>query len=491
MSDSETESSDLKQAFEDTPIGLCYFDKKLRYVRINKWLAEINGIPVEEHLGRTIADVLPDVATGVDKQLRHVLQTGEPVVNGLVETTTAAHPTTKRTYMHNYFPDRSANGAVVGISCVVQDVTEAKKNLEGALAEVKQLRDQLQAENVYFQEEIKSDHNFDEIIGNSAPMMLTLGKIDQVATTDATVMLLGETGSGKELFARAIHARSERKEHPLIKVDCTTFPPGLVESELFGHVKGAFTGAHASKVGRFELADGGTVFLDEIGEIPLELQSKLLRVLEDGEFSRVGATRVQRADVRVIAATNRDLKGEMEAGQFRSDLYYRLCVFPVEIPPLRDRRDDIPLLTSFFVTRQSKKLGKRIDRISGSMMDALTAYDWPGNVREPQNIVHRALILSSGRELELSEPLGSNRPPLRDATQPLKQDLRAIERQRILKALATSGWKIKGDCNAASRLGLKPSTLRTRMKTLGIKRPGWTKQSGERLGPRRIAVDAE
>jgi transcriptional regulator with GAF, ATPase, and Fis domain len=273
------------------------------------------------------------------------------------------------------------------------------------------------------------------------------------------------------LVARAIHARSERNKHPLIKVDCTTFPPGLVESELFGHVKGAFTGADASRTGRFELADGGTIFLDEIGELPSDLQSKLLRVLQEGEFSRVGATRVQRVDVRIIAATNRDLKSEVEAGRFRSDLYYRLCVFPIEIPPLRDRRDDIPLLTSFFTTQQGKKLGKRVDRVSSSTMDALMNYDWPGNIRELQNIIDRALILSAGPELSLTEPLGSSRPPSRDSAGSLRRDLKTIERERILKALATSGWKVKGDGNAASRLGLKPSTLRTRMKVLGIERP--------------------
>jgi transcriptional regulator with GAF, ATPase, and Fis domain len=379
--------------------------------------------------------------------------------------------------MHNYFPDRSANGAVVGISCVVADVTVARQSLKRAQAKIEQLRNQLRAENTYLQEEIKSNHNFEEIIGDSASMMVALGKVEMVAAIDTTVLLLGETGSGKELFARAIHAHSNRSKHPLIKVDCTTLPPGLVESELFGHTKGAFTGADASKVGRFELAHGGTVFLDEIGELPLDLQSKLLRVLQDGEFSRVGSTRVQQTDVRIIAATNRDLKSEMEAGRFRKDLYYRICVFPIGIPPLRDRLDDIPLLASFFVTQLRRKLGKKIDQISSSMINALRAYDWPGNVRELQNIVERALITSTGRELLLAEPLGNTQPPSCDTAQPLKRDLRTIERQRILTALATSGWKIKGDRNAANLLGLKPSTLRTRMKILGIQRPRWTQQS--------------
>ncbi|MCZ6663089.1 MAG: sigma 54-interacting transcriptional regulator, partial [Actinobacteria bacterium] len=270
LRDREAESHVLEQSFRNTPIGLCYFDKELRYLRVNKWLATINGLAVEEHIGRKIAEVLPAAAIGVAPQLRHVLQTGKPIVNGLVETTTPAHPTTTRTYMHNYFPDRSADGTVVGVFCVVQDVTEAKRDLDGALDEVKSLRDQLQAESVYLQEEIKSTHNFDEIIGNSGAMLATLHMVEQVAATDATVLLLGETGTGKELLARAIHSRSGRKDRPLIKVDCSTLPSGLIESELFGHEKGAFTGAHESKIGRFELANHGTIFLDEIGELPLD-----------------------------------------------------------------------------------------------------------------------------------------------------------------------------------------------------------------------------
>ncbi len=235
LRDCEAESHDLDQSFRNAPIGLCYLDKELRYLRINKWLAGLNGIPVEEHLGLKITDVLPSVAIGVERQLRHVLQTGEPIVSGLVEATTPAHPTTTRTYMHNYFPGRSAAGAVVGISCVVQDVTEAKKELAGALAEIEKLRDRLQAENIYFQEEIKSSHDFDDMIGNSAAMMATRHKVEQVAKTDATVLLLGETGTGKELLARALHAQGNRKNRPLVKIDCATLPSALVESELFGY----------------------------------------------------------------------------------------------------------------------------------------------------------------------------------------------------------------------------------------------------------------
>jgi PAS domain S-box-containing protein len=471
LRDSEDKMRDLDQSFTNTPIGLCYFDKELRFLRINDWLSRINGLSVEEHLGRRIADCLPDVAIGVEPQLRHVLQTGESIVNGFVETATPAHPTTTRTYMHNYFPDRSANGTLVGIFCVVQDVTEAKKDLEGALAEVKRLRDRLQAETIYLPEEIKSTHNFEEIIGNSKAMLETLRMVEQVAVTDATVLLLGETGTGKELLARAIHSHSGRKDRPLIKVDCGTLPSGLIESEMFGHMKGAFTGAHESKVGRFELANHGTIFLDEIGELPLDVQSKLLRVIEDGRFQRLGSKDEQEVDVRIIAATNRDLKIEMRDGRFRADLYYRLSVFPIESSPLRARREDISLLVSFFVSKFAATLGKTIKSVDKASLDALIAYDWPGNIRELRNVIERTIILSSGDSLDVKESLGLVEAPSAASNGPLKQSLQSVERERIHGALEEAGWKIKGIGNAASRLGISPSSLRTRMKTLGITRP--------------------
>jgi transcriptional regulator with GAF, ATPase, and Fis domain len=453
------------------PIGLCYFDKELRFVRINKWLAAINGIPVEEHLGRKIGDVIPDVAIGVEPQLRHVLQTGESIINGVVKTTTPAHPTTIRTYMHNYSPDRSANGAVVGVFNVVQDVSEVTQDLESALVEIKLLKDRLEVEAKYLREDLKQAHGINEIVGNSDAMVVTLQKVKQVAKTDATVLLLGETGTGKELLAHAIHAQSKRSKRPLVKVDCATLPSALVESELFGHEKGAFTGAHEKKVGRFELADGGTIFLDEIGELSLDVQAKLLRVLQEGEFRRLGSKLEQKVDVRIIAATNRDLKNEMREGRFRSDLYYRLSVFPLESPPLRERREDIPLLASYFLSRFRTTLGKTIDTIATSSMEALLAYDWPGNIRELQNIIERSAILCSGDTLIVDEALGDFGVRNGQPASSLRQDLEGIERANILRTLEVSGWKVKGEGNAASRLGLKPGTLRSRMKKLGIARP--------------------
>jgi len=292
-----------------------------------------------------------------------------------------------------------------------------------------------------------------------------------VAPTDSTVLLMGETGTGKELLARAIHARSGRSHRPLVKVDCSTLPEGLIESELFGHVKGAFTGAHETKEGRFELAHEGTVFLDEIGELPMDLQSKLLRVLENGEMQRVGSKEDRTVDVRVIAATNRDLAGEVREGRFRSDLYYRLGVFPIESPPLRDRREDIPAIAALFASRSAAAMGRSFSKIDRATMDNLVAYDWPGNVRELRNIIERAVILCSGKTLAVEEKLSDAISRTRETPGSFKQDLHAIERTQILEALKASNWKVKGTGGAADRLGLKPSTLRSRMQRLGISRP--------------------
>ena len=299
----------------------------------------------------------------------------------------------------------------------IADHKQAAQALQTALTEVAQLQERLQAENSYLREEIRSDANFEEIVGRSPALMQVLHQVERVAVTDTTVLILGETGTGKELIARAIHNRSTRKDRPLVKVNCAALPSTLIESELFGH-EGAFTGAFTRKVGRFELADAGTIFLDEIGELPLDLQAKLLRVLQDGEFERLGAVQTTSVDVRVIAATNRNLVQHVASGNFREDLYYRLNVFPVTLPPLRERREDLPLLVWYFITRYQGKLGRTIERIPERTMAAFLAYHWPGNIRELANVIERALILSPGSTLIVDETLGAS-APLVQASRPL------------------------------------------------------------------------
>jgi transcriptional regulator with GAF, ATPase, and Fis domain/predicted ATPase len=353
--------------------------------------------------------------------------------------------------------------------------SEAETALTGALADLETLKNRLQAENVYLQEEIRTQHNFDEIVGNSPQLLEALGKVEKVAPTDSTVLVLGETGTGKELVARAIHSRSGRRDRPLVKVNCAAIATGLVESELFGHAKGAFTGALQKRVGRFELADGGTIFLDEVGELPLDTQAKLLRVLQEQEFEPVGSSRTQRVDVRVIAATNRNLDAAVAEGRFRADLLYRLNAFPVEIPPLRRRREDIPVLASFFLDRFAKRLGTTIEGFRQTDMQRLVSWPWPGNVRELQNVVERAAILARNHVPTLDTTL-----PAASATGPDAVEVAGgasdgsaiedVERAHIISVLRRTSWVVEGVRGAASILKLHPNTLRSRMKKLGIAR---------------------
>ena len=369
---------------------------------------------------------------------------------------------------------------------VAGQVALAAANMK-AYEEIAGLKARLEKENVYLQEEIRTEHNFEEIVGNSPALMAVLLKVEQVAPTDSTVLIYGETGTGKELVARAIHDRSARKDRALVRVNCSAISAGLVESELFGHLKGAFTGAIERRVGRFELADHGTIFLDEIGELPLETQVKLLRVLQEQEFEPVGSSRPLRVDVRVIAATNRNLREAVEAGRFRSDLFYRLNVFPLELPPLRERRSDIPQLVTHCVSRFSKRFGKKIEGVSQESMARLMSYPWPGNVRELQNVMERAVVLSAGPTLRLDQdlvPLAASEGSLETSEIPAEDarpaapapsglpTLEEVERSHILAALQQTGGVVDGPKGAAKILSLHPNTLRHRMNKLGIKRSG-------------------
>lgn len=577
--------TELEHVYATAPVGLCLLGTDLRFLQINERLAALHGLPVADHLGRTLREIVPEVAEVVEPVCRSVIESGEPALNLEFQGITSIHPHV--TVLANLHPLRSEEGDIKALSVVIQDITE-RKQAENALrdsedrlasilgsamdaivtidenhvitlfnlaaedvfrcttdeaigqpferfaspafrdllskctkafeqsgggsryvwapegltairadgeefpieatisqAEMEQklftiiLRDvndrkraedelrKLQLEKAYLQEAVRAELGFEEIVGKSAVIQKVLHSVDSVAGTDSTVLIVGETGTGKELVARAIHNRSARKSNMLVNVNCAALPGGLIESELFGHEKGAFTGALSKKIGRFEMADGGTIFLDEIGDLPLELQAKLLRVLQEGEFERVGGAETLRVEVRVVAATNQDLEKAVEEQRFRADLFYRLNVFPIHIPPLRERLEDITLLAKCFAMKYSTKMGKRIDSISKRTVDALMAYSWPGNVRELQNVIERAIILCRGPNLELGEwPPGT----IGSARSAHGLTLEEIERQHIIEILGQTNWQVSGEKGAAKILGLKPTTLESRMKKLGIKR---------------------
>jgi transcriptional regulator with GAF, ATPase, and Fis domain len=349
-----------------------------------------------------------------------------------------------------------------------------------AFEEIQQLKAQLEQQNAYLQEEVVEAKAFGDLIGQSAALRQVVSQIDLVAPTDASVLILGETGTGKELVAHEIHRRSRRKDKPLIRVNCASIPKELYESEFFGHAKGAFTGAIKDRAGRFEAAEGGTLFLDEIGEVPLDLQSKLLRALQDKCYERVGEDRTRRADVRIIAATNRDLKKEAAEGRFREDLYYRLSVFPIQVAPLRDRKEDIPQLAKHFVELSTRELCAHKPRLTRAGTVRLQSYDWPGNIRELRNVIERAVIRARGGALEFDLPVGDAPPPRPDKSHDdedakreflTEAEMQQRERENLLLVLEKTNWKIKGADGAAELLGVKPTTLLSRIKTMGVKRP--------------------
>lgn len=463
MRDSEKRFRDIFSAVNDGIIIVDPDDGKI--VDINDKAVKMLGYETDELIGMSVRNIHPDEMDQINNIVSGVLK-GSPVI-----TDEFSCLRKDRKYMpaDMSFSKVELNETTY-VLVMVRDITERKKSekeIESALAEIKELKKQLEAENIYLQEEIKIQHNFEEIISKSNNFKKVLQKVEQVASTDATVLILGETGTGKELIARAVHNISDRRDRPLVKVNCAALPANLVESELFGHEKGAFTGALARKIGRFELANGGTIFLDEIGDLSLDLQSKLLRVLQEGEFERLGNPRVIKVDVRIISATNRDLEKALEEGEFRRDLYYRLNVFPIFTPPLRDRKEDIPLLVKHFMNKYSGRIAKKVDKVSQKVMDILMQYHWFGNVRELENIIERAVIISRGETLELGDWM-----PVKESlnVEAKPESLEQFERNYIIKVLNLTGWRVSGDKGAANILGLKPTTLEARMKKLGIER---------------------
>jgi len=473
------ESDDrFRDLFEEAPIAYVHEGLDSKFIRANRTAMKILGIKPEEvatTYGKTFAPDTPDA--------QHRMREAFESIGKGIDTSGVVLEMRRKDHGQPLWiqwwsrPDPSGKFT----RTMFLDITDREL--------MKQEQARLQAQNAYLQEEIRAEHNFTEIVGNSAELRGVLLQVEQAAPTDSTVLILGETGTGKELIARAIHDRSPRKNRALVKVNCGAISAGLVESELFGHVKGAFTGALANRDGRFKLADGGTIFLDEVGELPPATQVKLLRVLQEQEFEPIGSSKTVKVNVRIIAATNRDLTADIREGKFRSDLFYRLNVLPLRVPSLRERVDDIPLLTTFFLQHFAKKFNKPVRQVAEETIRRLRAYAWPGNIRELQNIIERAVVLSTGDVLALTPDFGL--PPTTNASAPRAASpepssvaaapaaalpaaggaLEAVERSHIESVLDQTNWMIEGERGAARILDLNPSTLRSRMQKLGIRRP--------------------
>ncbi len=436
------------------------------------WL-EFLGVSLDAIEGwNWTSSIHPDDVDGLVSRWREALESGEPLE---CEARVRRHDGEYRWLLHRKVPMRDEQGRVIkwyGSSLDFDDRKRAEDELRRSEAQLRKLKDELYQENLVLKEEIDQSSMFEEIVGSSEALRRVLTQVVTVAPTDSTVLITGETGTGKELIARAIHKRSRRAGKTFIRVNCAAIAPTLIASELFGHEKGAFTGALQRRIGRFERADGGTIFLDEVGDLPPETQIALLRVLQEREFERVGGSQTISVNVRVVAATNHDLKAAVDDGPFRMDLYYRLNVFPILVPPLRERRDDIPSLVRAFARELSRSMGKTVDLISQRTMDALQAYPWPGNIRELRNIVERGMILSRGNTLEIEPPGGVDGVLPQHQTGPKGSDaLEEIERRHILAVLERVKWKVAGKDGAAEILGLTRTTLQGRMQRLGIRRP--------------------
>jgi PAS domain S-box-containing protein len=485
--------------YQSTPAMLHTIDPDGHITEVsNHWLHKL-GYDRDEVLGHSILEFMSDESRRpLEGRMREIISEGErenvprqmvtksgQVIDVLMSSRT----------------ERDARQAIIRTFVASKDVTDrnrAEANLKLAYQEIARLKEELERERDYLREEVRVSMNFGRLVGGSPALSAMLARIEAVADTPATVLIIGETGTGKELVAHAIHARSGRADGPLVKVNCASIPDELFESEFFGHVRGAFTGAHRDRLGRFQLADGGTIFLDEVGEIPIELQGKLLRVIQERQFERVGDDSTRTVDVRVIAATNKDLEKAVEAGEFREDLYYRLSVFPVQVPPLRRRADDVIQLAVHFLEQVCREFGRSTPMLTQGQVEALRGYDWPGNVRELKNVIERAVILSRGGtlRLDLSLPETGIAPSVVAASSPAavtaglvveapaadhgqqaatvvltEAQMKEQQRANLIAALTAANWKISGKGGAADRLGMRPTTLTDRMRALGIKRP--------------------
>ncbi len=473
-----------RDLYQSTPAMLHTIDTEGRITAVSDhWLNNL-GYTREDVIGRSILDFMSKASR-------------EPLLDGRVKDIIAAGPrknvpremvTKNGEILDVVMSARAEKDPLTGMSSLLvasKDVTDrnrAESKLREAYGEIAHLKDELERERDYLREEVSVAMNFGRIVGKSPALVSMIARIEAVADTPASVLIIGETGTGKELVAHAIHTRSGRADGPLVKVNCASIPNELFESEFFGHVRGAYTGAHQDRIGRFQLADGGTIFLDEVGEIPLPLQGKLLRVLQEKEFERVGEDRSRKVDVRVIAATNKDLEKAVDAGEFREDLYYRLSVFPVQVPPLRKRGDDVVMLAVHFLKQVCREFGRSDLSLSQNQVEALCRYDWPGNVRELKNVIERAVILSPGkvlrldlslRETGLGPPETDEVPVIVSVDRPYLTDreMKAKFRENLLSALDASEWRISGNEGAAELLDMKPSTLTDRMRSMGLKRP--------------------
>ncbi|GAB4274934.1 MAG: sigma-54-dependent Fis family transcriptional regulator [Candidatus Rifleibacteriota bacterium] len=463
----------LQQIYNSAPICMLAISRELKVIRMNKRLENFLQQSADDCLGKPLTEVLPSASELLGGIVNRVIISEKAIVDEEIDF---YYHEDQNFWSVSAYPLREENGRIDSVSLIIHDVTElriAQRKLERAYEDILELQEKLKAENQLLRNEILKTSDGVNIVGSSHEIRMVLQQAAQVAPTDATVLITGETGTGKELIARQIHRLSKRKSQPLVTINCAALPPNLIESELFGHEKGAFTGAINRKIGRFELASGGTIFLDEIGELPLELQSKLLRVLQENTLERVGGTVSIKIDVRVIAATNRDLQSEVKKGKFREDLFYRLNVIPIYLPPLRERQNDVIEIAEAYIELFSESMGIKKPILDDVTKRQLLSYDWPGNIRELRNTIERSIILCNSDTFSLrlnSFPAGNHLGSIPKSS-PASLSLAEVEKSHILNILQRCNWKVRGSDGAANILGLKPTTLESRMAKLGIKRP--------------------